>query len=124
MKTLFPSFKELVPIKKALGKTIESVYTFEAEYGRTYDTYIGIVFTDGTRSMLGTNGSIYLYYPSPSVKTIRENCPGFFRPGELEEAERIFQNNKEEAAKKRCERELRDYNNLKKSLQEKGLINE
>jgi hypothetical protein len=46
--------KQRVLYAPMIGKTIRSAELIAAEYGRTYDRYLCLTFTDGTRLMLGT----------------------------------------------------------------------
>lgn len=61
-------------LKHMIGRTVASVEQIHAEYGRTYDYYVCIVFTDGEKLML--HGGIP-HNPKPALDEMR-SAPGFF----------------------------------------------
>ena len=77
--------------KSLIGKTIQNVSRFSAEFGRSYGMYLGIICTDGTRVML--NGG-EIYAPNPNLIDMIDSA--FFTDDEIRiKKERVEQDKKE-----------------------------
>ena len=63
-----------------VGKTIQSAEFITAEFGRTYEGYLCLVFTDGTKQMIAvTSNGLNLYNPNPPSNTPLSVPSGLFR---------------------------------------------
>lgn len=97
-------------VSKLNGKKIDTVSVFSAEYGRTYDTYIGFKCNDGTRVMIA--GSGWLYYPEPELKDMIAS--GFYHDNEIEKVKIYIDNDEKQkerdtlASKKASLKKLQD----------------
>lgn len=65
-------------IKDLEGKTIERIDVINAEFGRTYDRYLGFTCSDGTRVLLHGGQP---YDPKPKLEDMRKT--NFFTPKEI-----------------------------------------
>lgn len=92
------------------GKTIKSVEKINAEYGRTYDIYICIVFTDNTKTLI--HGGLP-YDPKPTAKEM-SNAPKFFTPDDIAKRVKEDEQKKRRLIEEREDREKREYEALKK----------
>lgn len=95
----------MIRAKELVGKTIQSLETIHAEGGRTYEKYLFIVCTDGSKIMLAGNDQPYR--PRLNSKMMRKAALYFTeelikKQEEKEEKERI--NLKEEQRRnKKCQ---------------------
>lgn len=96
--------------KSLEGKTIASAEAIRAEYGRTYDTYLCLVFSDGSKKLLSGHG--VCYSPRPTVEEMQK-APNFFSADDI--ADRVRQDELEKRARmKRLEdEERRQFEKLK-----------
>lgn len=101
-----------LPISECSGKTIESVHSCPAEYGRTFDAYTFVLFTDGTRSILGTRPSLP-WEPRPSLGDLASLSPSVFTMDELADAKRSEDAQRTREAQDRENQERRQYEALK-----------
>lgn len=92
-------------------KTIIEVVKIRAEFGRTYNDYIGFICEDGTRVLIHGDAP---YSPDPSLEEMRKS--DFFTTEELlQKSKRDIvreQEHKEDARK----RDLKELEQLKKRL--------
>jgi hypothetical protein len=65
-------------INDLVGRTVARVEGIRSEYGRTYEQYIGITCTDGTRVMLWGDSA---YDPKPPLEYMKKS--DFFTTDEL-----------------------------------------
>lgn len=93
-----------------IGKTITEIYQIRAEYGRTYNYYLGFVCEDGARVL--TPGQLNPYKPDPSLSEMRKSK--FFTP---EERKNSTRGKKQERIKEAQKREFNEYMKLKRKFE-------
>jgi hypothetical protein len=74
-----------------VGKTIASAVIIRAEWARTYDRYLCLTFTDGTKKLIGVTGWD-LHDPKPSIEEMKK-APDYFSPEDI--AARVLADEKE-----------------------------
>lgn len=99
-------FKKL---KEMEGKTIKSVEQIKAEYGRTFNAYICIVFTDDTKTLI--HGGVP-HQPNPIAEDMSK-APKFFTPDEIAERVKKDEQKKRRLTKEREDAERKEYERLK-----------
>lgn len=103
-------------IKDFNGKTISASELIQAEYGRTYDAYLCLVFTDGTKAMLGcVSHPINLYGPKPLIEEMKK-APSFFSPEDIAERVVIDERDRRQIITNQQQRDKNEYKRLKKKL--------
>lgn len=99
-----------------VGKTIQSAEAIGAEFGRTYNAYLCLVFTDGERQIMGLlHKNLELYNPKPPLEEM-QNAPNFFSPDDIADKMREIEQGKRLAVKKLHERKVAEYEKLRKEL--------
>jgi hypothetical protein len=97
------------------GKTIASVEQIGAEYGRTYDYYTCLTFTDGTKQLIG--GPLNPFKPRPSVEEMKK-APLFFSAEEIADEVLRLEIIAREQRKSYLESRRREYEQLKKVFEQ------
>jgi nitrate reductase alpha subunit len=100
-------------IEDIKGKTIQSAEIIRAEYGRTYNHYICIVFTDESKIMIA--GDDAPWNPDPEIEQMKK-APLFFTPDDIAEKVRYIEQEKRDRLKEEHKRKLDKFNELKKEL--------
>lgn len=104
-------------LKEAKGKTIQSVETIEAEYGRTYSRYTFICFTDGSKIAI-TGDSVEPHNPK-YILTEMSKAPNFFSVEDIAKRAAEIEKQKRELAKREEDIERYKYEQLKAKFEEK-----
>lgn len=96
------------------GKTIKTCEMIRAEHYRTYPQYLLLVFTDGTRHILGVD-SFEPYKPDPDAEEMKR-APSFFSKEEV--AEKIERDERKRLARLEEQRrkKMQELRRLKKEL--------
>lgn len=75
-------------LDEMVGRTVKTVEKIRAEYGRTYETYLLLTFTDGDRCMIGVPGGGGIPYdPNPPLEHMK-HAPNYFTPEDMAERAR------------------------------------
>lgn len=99
--------------KKLTGKTIESCEVIRAEFGRTYDQYICLVFTDGSKVMLYGSEP---WQPEPPIDEMKK-APHYFSASDIAyKVERDEIKRRDRIAEDKRQKQ-REYEKLKKELE-------
>lgn len=102
--------------KDLVGKTIQSAELIGAEFGRTYNAYLCLVFTDGTKQMMGLlHKNFEIYNPKPPLEEMQK-APSFFSPNDIANEMRDIEQSKRDATKRLRERKVVEYEKLRKEL--------
>ena len=103
-------------VNDLVGKTIQSAEAIQAEFGRTYEAYLCLVFSDGTRGMIGVVGNgLDLYNPDPQVTEMMK-APKYFSPDDIADKVRENETKVRAARKEARARKMREYKTLQKEL--------
>ena len=102
----------ITKIEELKGKTIRTVERIRGEWGRTYDNYVCITFTDGTRTILAAQ---FPYNPDPTVEEMQK-APEFFSPTEIAAKVQRDEERRRSLIRDEKERRRREYEELKKQF--------
>jgi len=98
-----------------IGKTIESVEVIKAEYGRTYDYYSCIVFTDKSKALINGDMLSVPWNPSPNIEEMKK-APNFFSAEDIANKVLKIEQERRKVKEKEKEEKERQLNRLKKEL--------
>lgn len=99
--------------KELKGKTIQSCEVIHAEYGRTYDQYICLVFTDGSKLIL--TGSTP-WEPDPPVDEMKK-APGYYSAVDIANKVERDENRRRARIAEDKRRDQQEYERLKKQFE-------
>jgi hypothetical protein len=106
---IFPEV--ILDFKQLEGETIKSIDVIRAEYGRTYEKYIGITCESGKRILFHGGNP---YDPNPTLEEMMKT--EFFTPDEIAEKVKWDESKKRRRKQDEQERKLRELERLKKEL--------
>lgn len=95
------------------NKTIQSIETIKAEYGRTYHQYLCIVFSDESKIMIA--GDDTPWNPDPSIEEMKK-APLFFTPDDIANKVKLEEQAKRDRLRQEHRNKLEKYHQLKKEL--------
>ena len=96
------------------GKTIKSLEAIKGEYGRTYNQYICIICTCGTKVIIG--GGI-AWKPNPDIEDMKK-APNFYSAQDIADKVLGMENNRRSREEDSKRRKLSELKRLKEELGE------
>ncbi len=99
-------------ITELTGKTISSCELINAEFGRTYDKYLCIVCTDGSKIIIHAGEP---WQPDPPIEEMKK-APNYFSASDIAYKVERDENLRRRRLQEDKERKQREFEKLKKEL--------